>query len=322
MAAKIQFRRSLAATLELYPPEGRPDSNASLTVYDGQAVWGQGTWPSTIVLGSYSQSLTASADRGALEIAVSTVGLVRGRRYVLTNAFGQREEVTIDGSADASIAKLVDPLRYDHTTGSTLEDHRLVQTLTAGDLATRRKSLRALWTYTVDSVVYTETQFFDIVLQPFSIKITEGDLDELGGDILTGGMPSEKLAAYIAGAHRKMMKWLEGKRIEPDTVRNPDDLRDCVAHLVLEAISMKQIPTGPDGRNRQAEYHRRESKDLFGIFLASEAWVDVNDDLVDSRGGTGGMYYGTTWVPNSSSNQLDELGGGDEIPPASYAKVG
>jgi hypothetical protein len=323
--ARIQFRKDTAGTLEFYPPEGRPDSNASLDVYKGQAVWGEGTWPATITLPPFSQNLTATASAGDTEVTVgSTSGLVRGHRFMLKNAFAQQEEVTVDGF-DATTIKLVDPIQYDQTTSSTIKAHRLTQALTSGNTANRERNLRALWSYTVDSVDYVTEQYFDIVRQPFEIKITERDLEAFGGAQLIGTLPREQLNAYIEGGHRTLEMMLRGDQIEPDLVRNPDDLRDALAHLVLEAVAQAQGSLGPDGRNRAFERHKQLAAVAYAGYMSSRSWYDADDDLVDSRVAAGsGVMFGTVFVSGSRSN-LDDVDGREyegETPPATYAKWG
>jgi hypothetical protein len=318
--SRVQFRKDTEGLLEFHPSQGRADSSASLTIYEGQSEWSGGTWPATITLGTYSQSLTATASAGDQSFSIATSGLVRGQRYWLTNHRNQVQEVTIDGF-DGSAAYLAETLQYDQTTASTLEDHRLTYTLSTSATATRRRNLRAVWSYDVDTVSYQGNQVFDIVWQPFDIQITSHDL-EVFAPWLARQMDATQLESYIEGGHRLLEMELRGQQIEPDLVRNPDDLRDALAYLVLRNIAESQATLGPDGEPRFARDYHRHYRQALTAFYDSKAWYDEDDTLTPpTETPRGFVSYGGTLVPSSSN--LDDYGlYPEDGPPPGYAKVG
>jgi len=316
--SRIQLRKAFAGTIEHYPTQGRPDTDAKLFVYlNANNVLDPTLDNVTITLDTVDTALTASSSKGEDTIAlVSIAGIVHERRYRLVNQEGREQEVKVIGIDVPGLTVRFDqPLRFDCTlTTSSLRGHRLAFELSDTITATTRHRLRAHWRYTVKGKAYFGDSFFDVVLFPFGLSITEEDVelaDTSFGEAI-GGRESWKKNRQQA--INDVWRYLASIQVAPDRVRERDVLRDAAVFRTLMYF------------HRKKEQERQQWYDLWtealAQFKASKAWWDTDDDMIADLGGSTTQYFGDEAV--TSHVHHGNLGRGDETQgmPPKYAKVG
>jgi hypothetical protein len=241
-------------TLYIDCPEGRPSSVTSVTVYEDD---NSDTGDTESALGSpaiesVSLSFNAAsgysqADRTKLNLS-STTGLVRNRRYLATNAYGEREWVElerIDSSNTDAYART--PLMHDYASSDTLVSTRISATVdptwvadsnNLSDPSCVAPRYRAVWVYTVSSVVYRAATFFNLTRYPLALHVTAQDVDQLSRGLLSRLALDDLRGAgerLIAEAHAQVRLDLWGRRLSASAQRNNDVINELVK---LKSVAM------------------------------------------------------------------------------------
>lgn len=116
----------------------------------------------------------------------ATTGIVRGRRYLLTNAAGEREFVEIERVVSASAAYARSPLLNTYASADKFVSTRIQVSVDATWVAERSNLSPATRTqpyyrsrivYVVDSVTYVGSIFYDLVRYPYRHSVIGPDVD-------------------------------------------------------------------------------------------------------------------------------------------------
>ena len=270
-----------SGALRFGPSRGRPDSDPVLSIFDGASAWSGFTNPTTITLPTYTQSLTGAAAKDARELAVVTTGLVPGDTLELVTADGEREEVFCEGIG-SGVVKVRDPLRYAHTTGSTLQafvcEAQIGSDIPTACLTARARRLRAEWTYSRDGVTYTEAQVFHVVNRAYWVDLSERDIEGRSAGVVQAASWS-RIAKHVFAAQT----WLEaaciGRGLWPDLIREPWLLSEVT---IWDALILHEASQRAPDPVRMEHYTMRRDHAL--EVLWATGWYDTDDDL--QRAGT------------------------------------
>jgi len=302
----------VAGELSYLPIEGRPDDAAELSVYDGTAEWAGWTAGDPVVLQTYQQALTATAEKRARSVAVTSTGLRLTQRVSLRSHKGQREIVGIDGVYSGG-ADLDRPIPWQClTTGSAsyLEDPWLIAAISADDLTTVTRNLRAVWTYTVDSVEYRKTSFFDVVRQGYDVPVGSEEISEIYEPWPDLVQSPSRTAALARGARSELESIVDGWGKEVDLIRDPYELVRAVALICVRNVLGSSASID---EKRLAHVEKRLVAEL-GRLQEKRLWYDADDDLVAGPTSTDGGSFEDQRDGESGLSETDGM-------PLAYARV-
>ena len=185
--------------VEYYPPaaeviwDGAPTAGATYRVYAGTASNDDTAeiGPSSATLDAVATTVDAASgysqtNRRKVNLTATT-SIVVGRRYLLANAYGQREVVTVTYIASADYVEVEEPLAFDYTTADTFKGLRHVFTIDAtfiadvnninisgygtgleasADTTTSSPPWRVEWRYTTGSTDRRSWTTFDVSRAP------------------------------------------------------------------------------------------------------------------------------------------------------------
>lgn len=314
---RLQYTKGVAGTLEFYAPEGIPDSSASLTIYTSGTSELTGSWPATVTLTSATTTLSSAASRYAESVAVvDGSSFVVGQRYTI-NDNGQLLEVRIS-RIDSNTLYLDQPLSFDVASGATIASHRYTYSLTTTHTANLRRRLRAVWSYDVDSIAHAHHQYFSIVNEPFTISLSEEEIE--AHDLAFGEYadPNGAWKKLIGGAHDEIERMLRSRQLSPDLIRDRDGLKDALIFCFLS----KFYGSAP-GQRERADMWLERCVNTVAQVIESRAWYDVDDDH-DGGNEDSDMIYdinGTALGTLDDDGRLD-TSGSELGAPVSYARVG
>jgi hypothetical protein len=236
--------------------EGRPSSVASVEVWreiDGDS---SETEVAVAAPSVEATSLTINAASGAAQsdptkINLSAVtGLVRGRQYLATNSYGEREWIEIERiDTPNTTAYSRSPLHNDYATDDTLVSTRMtaiVNSLWVADVNNLSNPMcpkpqyRHVWTYTVSSVVYRNAGYFDHLRYPFGHSVTPADVDRLSRGWFARLSQDDRLnqgeAILIeAGYQVRLDLWERG--ISDYAQRNSEVLNELIRRKAVALVS-------------------------------------------------------------------------------------
>ena len=189
MTAPQQIRfGDTAGVITFDAPEGRPSSVTSLAVREdtqsdtttAETAFGSPsveTNPNT-TFDAASGVSQSNQDRANL---TATTGIVLGRTYLATNAYGDKEWCEVVDISSGAYVTVRNAFANDYTTADTFQSTRITATVDATWVAdTSNKShplcpnakWRAEFTYVVSSFTYTAQVFFDLVAEVWRHSIT------------------------------------------------------------------------------------------------------------------------------------------------------
>lgn len=319
---RTQIRYEQGGTIEVYPPEGRPDSAASLTIYVSGSSELSGTWPATVSLDSASTTTDAAASQHTTQLSVVDASsfVARRRRYWLETTDGRTAEVVLDRVDTSSNDLYLDqPLRFGVASGSTISGHRLAYTLSSSQAGTLRRRLRAEWSYDVDGETYYLTTYLDVVREPWDLsRISESDIEIHDSSWGEYADSQGRWRDLVVGAADDVERMLRAEQVYPDLVRDREGLEAAVIYRVL-AKRYAQTPSLLE----RAEHYAKAAEQAVADVLEARTWYDVDEDHV---GGDGRAIRGYTVDGDPIYEDGDEIGG-DELEdelgmPAAYMRVG
>lgn len=250
-------------TLCFDAPEGRPSSVTSVQVFEASDA---DTATAESAVGSPSVesfNTTFSAASGAGEtdptkLHLTTVtALVRGRQYLATNAYGDREWVEvarIDSTNVKAYART--NLLTDYASTDTFQSTRMTATVDSTWVADRnnlspplnpRPRYRVVWTYVVSSVTYRHAAWFDLVRYPFSHTVTAQDVDRLSRGWLYRLAGEDRLSAgeaVIAEAVQQVKVDLWERELADYAFRNQPALNELIRRKAVALVSEQAYQHG------------------------------------------------------------------------------
>lgn len=311
---RIQFKKDVTSSIEFFPEEGRPDSSASLYLFTRGTTALHSTYnPKSVSLDSVNEALTVAASERDETLTVGSVsGIVPGRYYSVKNEYGQRQEVKVLG-ANGNTVLLDRPLAFDcAVTTSSLQGHRLATTVEDTHLATRYRHCNGYWEYVVDGVTYTEPFLFDIVFQPYDLRLSVKDIRRQESSF--GEMISEReeWKELSEGAIDYVWDYIMDLGVRPDLIRNYEGLKTiAVFRLLVLRLS---------GNADKRKFWERELKTAEVRFAQSKLWWDSDDDMSSDL--WGGIWKNVGGVDVFFPNEEGDGGIEAQGLPANYAGLG
>lgn len=264
-----------AAKLTLDCPQGVPSSVTSVTVYEDIAE-DTGTVESALGAASLENvSTTFDAASGYSQSdptkcsLTATTSLVRGRRYVATNAYGESEWIEIERIASADAVYSRTPLTIDFASGDTFASPRIQATFDSTWIADTnnlsnprdpRPRYRAAWLYTVGGVVYRTAVYFNVTRYPFVLTVNAQDVDRLSRGWLAR-LPSDDWRnageAVIKEAERQVRFLLWGRELSASAQRNNDVINELIRLQAVVLVHRQAFEHGGVPRDVMDESDRR-----------------------------------------------------------------
>lgn len=304
MTAKLDILFSVAGqSIYFDAPEGRPSSVVSVAVYeDHDGDTGTGESATTGAASIESVSLTVSAASGVSEAdptriqLASVTGLVRNRRYLATNAYGQTEWIEverIDSVNDDVYAQHA--LVHDYAASDTLASTRMTIALDSTWIADTnnishplcpRPRYRVVWTYVVGGTTYRAASWFDVVRYPYTTTVTALDVDRLSNGWLSRLSAEQQLGQgedVIDEALQQVKLDLWERDLAAYALRNGEVLTELIKRKAVTLVHEQAYAHGGLGR-AQLDLSRRDYWDrLAGLVEARKAQIQIN---TDGAGGT------------------------------------
>lgn len=295
-----QFRAGVAAELDWYPPEERsPDGDVTATVYVSGETRFAGVWPAVLDADDLDEALTAAAAKGARALVVGNAAGVRiGERYLLTNEHGVTVPVSVVGKNSAGRVELDQelPIACGITgDGSHLRGWRHTLSLSAEQLATRRRGCRIELEYELDARTVRHVDWFDVVKRPFQLDLSETYIERLWSDF--GRYRSADWRKNLEGAHDQIAGDLFEAGYEADRIVNPRPLLPWAACLVLEATQVELLSRRSDGGSERAlaYWQGRVQAARQNVLSSPRTWYDADENLAGAPQGSGTFRDGGEW---------------------------
>jgi len=296
-------------TIDFYPPsaeviaDGAPTSAATYRVFKGDASNDDAPEiaSSSATLDTVSTTISAAAgysqtNRRSITLTSGT-GVVVGRRYVLTNASGQRE-IVIPSAVNGTAVTAEEPLAFDYATNATFIGLRHVFTLSSANVGTdkinvwgispnldapastttRSPPYRVEWQYsTAGGVPRTSWTTYDVCRQPFKILLSLADVKPLLPDIIWEEWTQQRgqdFEPQIEEASQMVHLDLVAAGFDPDAIRDPFTLTQLGKAAFLVVVARAGIPMPND--QTVADVERRYST-LFEKHVGTtlRAWLDT-----------------------------------------------
>jgi hypothetical protein len=265
--------------------EGRASSVTSLTVWEdtqsdtstSETAFGSAaveTNPSTTfdAASGYSQTDPTKCNLAA------TTGIVEGRRYLATNAYGENDWVEVQRIDSANAVYARNPLAHDYTTSDTFVSTRISATVNSTWVADESNlshplrpfpRWRAAFVYVVGGVTYRAVSHFDLVRYPWHHSVTAVDVDRLSRGWLSRLAVDDRLgqgqAAIDEAAHQvKLALWTRG--VADYALRNSAVLNELIKLKAVELVAKQAYMNGGTG-SAQMEMAEADYFKLFTEFV-------------------------------------------------------
>jgi hypothetical protein len=247
-----------------YPPEwllGAP-SSVTAEVYDGTrsnddaAEFSPSVTVATTDTTVDQPSGYSQANRRILYLA-ETASVSLNLRYRLANASGQCELVTPIAKSDGDHLVLESDLLYDYpATTSTLKGIAMSFVVDPTWVAAEDKisgpespPYRAIWTYTLGSVVRRHYTYLRLVRQKLTGNITVRDLLGINPDIALEEPASVRGRGYewaISTAEERLRVDISTSNWVPDQVRDAEILNELRRRITIWVIERQKLMAGED----------------------------------------------------------------------------
>jgi hypothetical protein len=232
---------SVGQLLESYPPTGEvrasgPPSSATYAIYSGSQSLQDDpeVGPTSATLDATNTTLDAASgvsqtNRKRINLTATT-SVVVGRRYLVTNALGQREVVTVASISSGNYVDVEEQLVYDYASSDTFKGLHLSFVIDA-DLIADEESInehgdpyRVLWSYTVNSLPCSHWTSFDIHRTPAKSLLGIEDLREVIPDIHLGEFADQRgqdFQPQLRAAQRELQIDVRAAGYDPDDMQDP-----------------------------------------------------------------------------------------------------
>lgn len=232
---------STGQELEVYPPDGEvvaggPPSSATYSIYLGSQSLQDDPELGPTAATLDAVSTTCDAASGASQTnrkrvnLTATTSIVVGRRYLLTNALGQREVVTVASISSGAYVDVTKPLVYDYSAADTFKGLRLSFVIDADFVADEEyindhgDPYRVLWSYTVNSLPRQSWTTFDVHRTPQKSLLSIDDLREVIPDIHLAewiDQRGQNFEPQLRAAVRDLQVDVRAAGYDPDDIQDP-----------------------------------------------------------------------------------------------------
>lgn len=234
-------------TLTMRAMEGQPSAATYGVFRDFMLDTGTAEWTGTATIDSVNTTVSSTSGGGQADPQklnlTSTVGIITGRKYLLTEA--QKLEWVEPIEVQASYIRCRHPIFSTYTTAATLVGTTLTAAVDA-TWVTRLEKLsdtfdpspdyRVRWSYTVAGVAYTAYSFFDLVRQSIAPQVDIDDVDARAPglrDKLPKEFQVENGRPLIDAAWRSVRADLFAVKLDSQVLRDNEGLDELV---ILKAL--------------------------------------------------------------------------------------
>jgi len=293
-------------TFDWLCPEGRPDSVTSMDVY--AMTTGDNGATESALSGSPSIDSVSTTVSGASGLAqtdrkkillTATAGIVIGRTYLLTNATGEKEWVTISEIGSGYVRAKHD-LRNDYASADTFKSTRIYDSFAAvwvqnankiSDDADPNPGYRVRLEYAVGSATYVHYGYFDLVRAQPTAAVTPADMDRF----LVGWRDLLPMDDQEDGGQRLIDTAIDEVAMQFYAIGKADEMMRnafVYAELVKRAAAVElwraQVNAGAEADVRMSEAQQR-----FDEMLEKTIKTSTVAAFADDTGGAGERVPGT-----------------------------
>ena len=266
----------------MYPPEAIKGAASGTTTYsvwkggedlDNSAEFSGNATSDPVSTTVDANSGISSANRKLLNVA-STANIVEGDQYLVTNAEGRSEIVTIEGIASGVSVTVDADLAYDYVSGDAFVGLRQYFTVDASFIADEnninilKRPYKVKWSYTVDSVAYVHWTYFDVVRVDVKHNVRGEDLYAAWPE-LAHSEPvddaGEAWAPQISEAWRQVAYDLRNDGVDISQVRDDDVNVLLVSKSLLVVAEAGMTPGNFDVETHYSIRERKYQHDLINL---------------------------------------------------------
>jgi len=286
--SEIQLRKGSTDSLVFYPPEDYAPATATLTLSDSKnTALHPATWPLTVSRDNVSTTVDVAATQGSRTLTLADItNIVVDVFYLLGIPDGRKFRVKVIG-INASLKQIFidQPIPTSVAVASTLIGLAYRYPLTATATATIQRRCQASWVYTVSGSSVVTNQSFDIVNHPWSLKLTEKDVEEYDHCFGETAGNSNRWQSLTAGVSMDLMRWIEKRKLHADLIKDRDYIKKAACLLLLARFYSAR--PGEDSSRIALIFNKMAEIALAEIFDA-DIWYDLNaNDSLDGASVTG-----------------------------------
>jgi hypothetical protein len=233
-----QLALDVGGSIAFEPTEiGRP-SAGSVSIHDPG-----GTSLSTpsVTIDSVNTTLGSAAAAGSSQLTVASgTGITARRRYLLTDADGERDWVHVRAVSGTTVT-LFDPLENSFASGATFQGCRLSATVASASCDELGEGYEARWVYTIGGVQYKAQTRFDVVrsVWPALLGSTQG-LRAYARGLLTPAREGGRGLAFLEeleAASQQVRRDIRARGRDPSRFRSFDAFEEVVYDQVLVRLA-------------------------------------------------------------------------------------
>jgi hypothetical protein len=267
--------------LEFYPGQseilfdGAPTAAATYAVYRGTTgLDGTAEFSGTATLDAVSTTVDAASGYGQANrtklYVTATTSMAVGGRYLVTNALGQREIVTVSSITAADYVEVEEPLGYDYASGATVKGLRHYFTVDAtfiadtssinmlgnspdldgaSDTATSSPPWRIVWAYTTGSTPRRTITSFDVARAPFHPEVTFSEIREMYPDLIHHEWVDTRGQDYsgqLRAAERDLRIRIRAAGYDPNQIQDPEIHQQLLRQLWAVTIGKGLLVNKPE----------------------------------------------------------------------------
>jgi hypothetical protein len=217
MTDAIELRFDVTGqTLWFDCPEGRPTSAGTVEVWEDTESDESTVEDAVGAPAIDSVNTTFDAASGVSQedptvcYLTATTNIVNGRQYLATNAYGEKEWVTVAAISSGVSVDSRTELAHDYALADTFQGTRISVTIDSDWIADEenlsnprdpRPRFRATFPYVVGGVSYRGVVFFNVTRYPFKLTVNAQDVDRLSRGFLQRLHPDD-----VSGAGAELIK--------------------------------------------------------------------------------------------------------------------
>ena len=232
----------------------------------------------------YSQT-----NRRRLYVAATT-SITVGRRYVVTNAYGQREVVVVAAIASADYVDLEDDLAYDYASADAVKGLRCVFTIDATWIADEDNILapgeppyRLTWTYATATATRKALTTFTVARRASEHGVSIADLKPLFPDVVWVEWTTQRgrdFAPQIDAAYQAVCWDLRMAGYSREQVADPLVIDRLTTQRAVALIAEALAASGSGQLSQWATLQAERYKTMFQAAIGTglRTWLDAGTD--------------------------------------------
>jgi hypothetical protein len=277
-------KASTGRVIELYPQSiASEDPTVQVTDKHGDTLTAETAAHTSRDTSSTTVATASEEGDKRLSLAALT-DLEIGRRYLVTNEYGQSERVTISGLDTSADAALFDErLERAYGVGSTFKGLRVAYALQTADLEELREGNVASFTLTnASGETHNERVVFDVVLYELPNPLTRTALQTRSPDISVqewAEQRGEGFGPQREAAFGEVRRELRDRGFRPALIATPEDIFDWALAVLSRNLQEGGVSV-IRGLDQDAALERLDARVALekGSALSSISWYDATED--------------------------------------------